>query len=157
MCMPSCPHSPPLLPGPAHCMTLNTSTEVQGSQVPSKLGTPRVLPYSPLYTWTEVAPAHMRKAMLLPTHWGHSEETVRDLAWASGTNESEENRDGSSKTWCSPHWAMRNSITAMPVFINITEGCCLSLSYNCWTTDYGPSAHRWLSQSVNNYRQDISS
>lgn len=41
-----------------------------------------------------------------------------------------------------PTRAMRNSNAAVPVFINITEGCCLSLSYNCWTTDYGPSAHR---------------
>lgn len=44
------------------------------SQVSGKLGTPPALPYSPLHTWAEAVPTHTSKAMLLPTHWGHSEK-----------------------------------------------------------------------------------
>lgn len=83
--------------------------------------------------------------------------TAKDLVQASGTNDSVKNLDHNSRRWCGPYWTTRNSNSEAPVFINTTEGCYLSLSYDCWTTDDGPSARSLLSQSVNNYRQDISS
>lgn len=80
-----------------------------------------------------------------------------DHMWASGTNDSVKNLDHNSRRWRGPYWPTRKSNSAPPVSINTTEGCYLSLSYDCWTTNYGPSACNLLSQSVNNYRQYISS